>query len=76
MVDELGSALNASIADLADFFRVKLLPLFMMEFLVEFADEFGVDKVDEGIAHIALVLNKRERVPCNRWEGRKNRIFF
>ena len=48
----------------------------MMEFLVEFTDEFGVDKIDKCIAHITLILSKRKRVPDSRLEDRKNRIFF
>ena len=60
VVDQLGGALDACVADLADFLRVEFLPPLMMELLVEFADELGMDEVDEGIAYIALVLSKRE----------------
>ena len=59
MSEELGSSLDAGIADLADLLGVELLPLLEVELGVEFANELGVDEVNEGVTHITLVLNKR-----------------
>ena len=59
MSEELGSSLDAGIADLTDLPGVELLPLLEVELGVEFANELGVDEVNEGVTHITLVLNKR-----------------
>ena len=58
MGEELGGALDASVADLADLLGVELLPLLEVELVVEVADELGVDEVDEGVSHVALVLSQ------------------
>lgn len=60
VVLELGSALDPGIADLAHFHRVEFVPPPLMEILIKLSDELCVDKVDEGIADIAVVLYKLE----------------
>ena len=56
MVFELGSALDACIAHIADLRRVEFVPFCEMELEVEISNEFGVDKVDKSIADIAVSL--------------------
>jgi hypothetical protein len=58
VVLELGSALDAGVAHLADLVRVKLLPGLVVELAVEVLDELGVDEVEKGVAHIAVVLRR------------------
>ena len=55
---ELGGPLDAGEANVANFARVELLPLLVVELEVEVLDELGVDEVDEGVAHVALVLRR------------------
>ena len=56
------SYLNACIGDVADFFRVEALPLLAVEALSKGHDGLRAQQVDEGIAHIALVLEVNGQV--------------
>jgi hypothetical protein len=56
VVFELFKALNSSVLDFADLVRVELCPSLSMEVPVEVKDEQRMQKVDEGVAHISLVL--------------------
>lgn len=51
-----GSHLNAGVTDVADLLAVELLPLLSIKLLDEGDDVLWANHVDEGIAHIALVL--------------------
>lgn len=48
--------LNPGVADAANFLAVEALPLSLVESGHQGQDVFGLDHVDEGVAHIALVL--------------------
>jgi hypothetical protein len=56
MMLKLSSSLDTCIAHLAHFHGVELFPFIVMELPIEVLDEFGVDKVDEGISDIAIIL--------------------
>lgn len=62
MLAQLFLALDTAVNKLADFLRVKARPHVVMEFLVKFEDEERVDKVDEGVAHTAPVLEIHREV--------------
>ena len=53
MVHQIGGALDAGVGELADFFAVEAVPASAVEFPVELEDEFCVDEVCEGVAHVA-----------------------
>ena len=55
MVHQIGGALDAGVGELADFFAVEAVPASAVEFPVELEDEFCVDEVCEGVAHVARV---------------------
>lgn len=57
MVFKLGCPLDSRIADLANFRRIKFIPFMVMKFLVEFLNEFRMDKIDECITDITIVLS-------------------
>lgn len=57
MIDQLGSSLYSCITYVAYFLRVKQFPGSVMKLFVEVYDELCMDKVNEGISHIAVVLN-------------------
>ena len=48
--------LNPGVADAANFLAVEALPLSLVESGHQGQDVFGLDHIDEGVAHIALVL--------------------
>lgn len=58
MVQQLQSALDAGVAHLADLLRIEARPFLTMELLVDLGYKSHVYQVDEGIAHIAIVLNQ------------------
>ena len=60
MVLQLGSALNPCVPHLAHLNRVKLVPLAPVELAVEIGEERAADEVEEGITHVAVVLNDFE----------------
>ncbi len=53
-------ALDAAVGHLAHLLRIELLPLVGVELLVELQDVQRRHKVDEGVAHVALVLSAEE----------------
>jgi len=53
---KLRSSLNTSVADLTNFNRVELIPLSLMEFNVKVINELSMNKVQESIAYVAIVL--------------------
>jgi len=57
MVFKLGRSLYPCITDLANFSRIKFVPFVVVEFLVKLLDEFRMDKIDESITNIAVVLS-------------------
>ena len=57
VVLKLSSPLDPGVTDLTDFGGVELIPLSMMELEVKFVDEFGVNKIQERIADITVILN-------------------
>lgn len=57
VVLELGSALDACVAHLANLVGVELLPRAVVELSVEVLDELGVDEIEEGVAHVAVILD-------------------
>lgn len=59
MLDQGITTLNPGVFDFADLFRVELLPAFVVELLVESPNESGVDKVDERIADVTVVLKAK-----------------
>jgi hypothetical protein len=59
---KLVGSLNAGVADMADFFGVEKLPLFVVEFGVEVDDEPGVDEVEKSIANIAIILENERKI--------------
>ena len=59
VVGQLLSSLNAGIADLRDLVRVELFPLLVMELIVKGFDKLGVEEVEEGIADVAVILNRK-----------------
>mmetsp|Transcript_11084 Transcript_11084/g.35301 ORF Transcript_11084/g.35301 Transcript_11084/m.35301 type:complete len:354 (+) Transcript_11084:83-1144(+) len=65
--DERVSALNPGIRDRADLAAVEVTPSTVVKVLVKANDGPGVDKVDEGVANVALVLKvdrQVEKVVC------------
>lgn len=54
---KLSSPLDPCIADLANLYRVELVPLSLVELLVKVWNELGMDKVQEGIANITIILS-------------------
>lgn len=59
VVEELVCPLESRIAHLAYLLGVEFPPPFPIEFPVQVLYVFGVDQVDEGVSHIAIVLNRR-----------------
>lgn len=57
MIYQLRSALDSSIADLTDFLWIELGPFFPMEFLKDLFHISHIDKIDESIANITIILN-------------------
>lgn len=57
VVLKLRGALDSGVTDLTDFGGVELIPLPMVELEVKFVDEFGVNKIQERIADITVILN-------------------
>jgi hypothetical protein len=53
---KLVGALDAGVTDMTDFFRVKKLPLFVVELGVKVYDEPGMGEVEKSIANIAIIL--------------------
>eukprot|EP00321_Phaeocystis_globosa_P001156 CAMPEP_0118826520 /NCGR_PEP_ID=MMETSP1162-20130426/12019_1 /TAXON_ID=33656 /ORGANISM="Phaeocystis Sp, Strain CCMP2710" /LENGTH=288 /DNA_ID=CAMNT_0006757261 /DNA_START=249 /DNA_END=1111 /DNA_ORIENTATION=+ len=60
--DERDLALDARVRDLAHLVRVEAVPLLVVELLVEGEDVAGRDEVDEGVAHVAPVLEVNGQV--------------
>ena len=60
MVLQLGSALDTGVPHLAHLNRVELVPLAPVELAVKIREEGAADEVEEGIAHVAVVLNGLE----------------
>lgn len=56
------SHLNASVADVADLLAVELLPLLAVELVDEGDDVMWANHVDEGVAHIAFILEINRQV--------------
>lgn len=48
--------LDTSIGDLANFIAIKLFPLLIIESFEKVKNVYRVDKIDEGIAHVAPVF--------------------
>lgn len=59
VVGQLQSTLAARVADVADLGRLVLLPDLLVELGVEVLEGAGADEVDEGVAHVAVVLSNR-----------------
>ena len=59
VVGQLLSSLNAGIADLRDLVRIEFLPLFIMKLVVKSFNKLGVEKVEESVANITVILNKK-----------------
>lgn len=57
MVFELGGALDASVAHLANFHWVELIPFPLMELSVEISNKLSVYEIEKGIANITVVLS-------------------
>lgn len=49
-------ALDTSIGDLANFIAIKLFPLLIIKSFEKVENVYRVDKIDEGIAHVAPVF--------------------
>jgi hypothetical protein len=60
VVFELGSALDTCVADLADLDGVELVPLALVELVVEVDDELCMNEVEKGVPDVAVVLSNRE----------------
>ncbi len=60
MMLELGSTLNPSIADLANFNWVETVPFVIVEVLEKICDEFCANEIKESVAYIAVVLYKKK----------------
>jgi len=58
MMRKLICALNASIANMTNFLRVEQFPFLVMEFVVEFYNKLGVNKIKKCITNIAIILHK------------------
>lgn len=58
MFGQLGSALDACVAKVADLVGVELVPAIVVELQVELRYELAAKEVDEGIAHITVVLDR------------------
>ena len=48
--------LDTAVSNFADFVAVELGPLGSIVLVEEIDDEYGVNEVDEGVAHVAVVL--------------------
>lgn len=57
MIRQLERALVAGVADIADFGGLVLLPLLQVELLIELLQIGRVDKVDESVPYVAVILN-------------------
>lgn len=62
LLDEVSLALDAAVCDLADFLRVERLPRLVVQVFIEAHDKDGVDKVDEGVADVAHVVEVEGQV--------------
>ena len=58
---KLVGALDAGVADMADFFGVEKFPLFVMKFSVKVDDEPGMDEVEKSIPNIAIILENERK---------------
>ena len=56
IVDEAALALDASVGNLADLFRVECLPRLIVQVHVERHDVYRVHKVDKGVAYVAAIV--------------------
>lgn len=59
MVHELACSLESGVANFAYFFRIESSPLFSIELFVKAMDELSVNQIDEGIAYVTVILDKR-----------------
>ena len=57
MMRKLGSSLNSSVANVANFLRVEEFPLFVMKLVIELFNELRVNEVQKGIPHVTVILN-------------------
>lgn len=58
VVFQLSSSLDSCIANLAHFDGVESVPLPVVKLFVEVDNKFGVDEVEEGVPHVAVILNE------------------
>lgn len=56
VVFQLSCSLNPCIANLAHFDGVESVPLTVVKLFVEIYNKFGVDEVEEGVPHVAVIL--------------------
>lgn len=59
MFGQLGRALQPCVAEVADLQGVEPIPSVVMELGVEIVDELGADEIDEGVSHVAVVLDRQ-----------------
>jgi hypothetical protein len=57
MLGQLCCALQPCVAEMANLKGIKLIPPVIMELGVEIGHELGADEIDEGVAHVAAVLD-------------------
>jgi len=68
VTNERGLPLNARVGDLANFFRVELLPFLVIKFFIEGHDRPEVNKINKRVTHVAFVLEidwKVEKIVCS-----------
>ncbi len=59
MIHQSHFSLYSCISEFADLFTIELFPFSVVELIMEGDDVLGTDKIDEGIAHVALVLRQK-----------------
>lgn len=47
-----------------------------MKKFIEFRNKLSVDKIDECIAHITLILELEYKILYSQWGDRRSHIFF
>jgi len=56
MIHQVSGALDAGVGQLADFLAVEAVPPSTIELLIKLQDEFRMDEVDKGVAHITGII--------------------
>ena len=62
IVNQAALALDATVGNLADLLRIEGLPGLVIQVLIERHNEYGVDKIDEGVSNITAIVQVEGQV--------------